>query len=150
MKRIVVLVFGLVVLMAAVLLVHERPPEVETPVADGMGSQDRRVLEKVFECPEELDGEVYPGSPPPQNASTSPVVAKPSGNAPGERGEDPVPTEGKKPYYWADFASLRKEGIRNPDSGQNRAIYRELDQMHRKRLEQNSAPSKQTLGEEYK
>ncbi|MCK4563216.1 MAG: hypothetical protein KAU94_00920 [Verrucomicrobia bacterium] len=145
MKHPITLISVLVVLVAtvpvAVHLVHENTPEAKAPVADGTDPQDRRVLEEVLECPEELDGEIYSGTSP-KNTSASPMVATSSGNSPEEYGEAPVPTEGKKPYYWADFASLRKESIRNPDSVQNRAIYRDLDKMHRQQLESNSKPSK--------
>lgn len=46
----------------------------------------------------------------------------------------PQPTDVSDLYFWEDFASLRTDAVRNPDSGQNRATIEAILQKRSERL----------------
>ena len=83
--------------------------------------EDQSLLDSVLESPERLDGLAVDESPVEPLA----VAPRPQLLSEVERPEvaraEREPVAAESLYFWKDYASLRKDAIRDPDSEENRA-----------------------------
>ncbi len=93
-----------------------------SPSAQSPKPKVQSLFDSVLESPEVLDGLAVDGVP----VESVAVAPRPELLSEVERTVS-VPTKEREPvaaqslYFWSDYASLRKDAIRNPDSAENRA-----------------------------
>jgi hypothetical protein len=153
MKKILLFVVLAVMLVlgARMMQEHRRTPEdapgiklQQTPAQEAAASADRQLLETALKSPESLHEAVKPSvsnrteSIP---AALSAVTAQRSQLLSAVE-KPPLPQPLKEPvaaeklYFWKQYASLRKDEIRNPDSAENRAGVVSLMQIRQRRQKQ--------------
>ena len=130
-------------------------PRSSVPCAKSCGSErseeEQAFLDAVLESPETLDGTVAELAVPTGQAgslrheASEPVCTLPVGRERhllSDVEKPPAPQPLKEPvaaeslYFHADYASLRKDAIRNPNSPENRAGVVSLMQARQRRLGQ--------------
>jgi len=155
MKKIIVLVVALAVLGGAWVVVSRLEPDLETvePVVAARPVAEQEFLDSVLESPEVLDGAAGQASgrrheaSEPEGQAESPLyeVTLPTGR---ERHllSDVVKPEAPRPlkepvsadslHFREDYASLRTDAVRNPNSPENRAGVVSLMEARQRRLGQ--------------
>lgn len=106
-------------------------PEIPNPMTQSL-------LDSVLESPEVLDGLVMDESPvePVAVAPRPELLSEVERPAVARVEREPVAAESL--YFWSDYASLRKDEIRNPDSEENRKGVVSLMEMRQRRLGQTN------------
>ena len=111
------------------------------PVTDAWA--DQQLLETALKSPESLDEPVSDsnGSKGPEfTPAASSIESVPQPQLPASVETLPVPEPLNEPvnaeslYFWKDYASLRKDAVRNPDSEENGAIIVSIMQARQRRL----------------
>jgi len=126
---------GLVV-ASGVWWMWSRIPSGPTP-SPQITTEAESLIDSVLESPEVLDGLAAD-----ESAVESVAVApRPELLSEVERTvsvsvEEREPVAAQSLYFWSDYASLRKDEIRNPDSKENRAGVVSLMEMRQRRLGQ--------------
>lgn len=118
----------------------------QTPAQKAAASADKALLDTVLNSPESLgEAAEIPGVAPGRTVSIPAALAAvtlPSSQRLSSVEKPPLPQPLKEPvaaetlYFHKDYASLRKDEIRNPDSAENRAGVVSLLQARQRRTEQ--------------
>lgn len=129
---------------------REKPPEKEAevapelaapvasvPVSEQMAPEDRSVLSSVYHSPEVLDSSVT--QPGVEIAAPVSIAMRDRTMPPVENtqyDESSLSYSGEAPAFWNDFASIRTDEVRNPDSELNQQKVISIMKMRQRRLGQ--------------
>jgi len=108
-------------------------------LADDLSTSDRRIAERAFHAPEEMDAVSTASAE--ANVAVRPPE-RPSGSLLSEMEfvePETLGPAGNDQYFQKDFESLRTDAVRNPDSAQNRATVNRIMQIRQQRLQQEKA-----------
>ena len=122
----------------------EESRKAEPVVAERLAAE-QEFLDAVLESPERMDGAVAASAEPGGEVTEMLVCTLPTGKERrllSDIEKPPAPRPLKEPvsaeslYFWNDYASLRKDAIRNPDSEENREGVVSLMKTRQRRLGQ--------------
>jgi len=117
----------------------QKVPEGRMPGSENLPEKDRLMADRVFSAPETLDADsaasVSNTGAVEAVSHTQPMSEILPVQPPEEGLRD---TETNPPYFHNDFASLRTDAVRNPDSPENRATVNALMLKRQQRLAKES------------
>lgn len=123
------------------------PRNAASAVATQRPAAEQALVDAVLESPERLDAPVVESAKPVREEPVPLICMLPTGKERhllSDIEKPPSPQRLKEPvaaeslYFWKDYASLRKDAIRNPDSPENRAGVVSLMQARQRRLGQTN------------